>query len=260
MPESSSKQTITSIERAADVLLLFARTKRRDLGVTEIAKELSISKAVVYRILHTLATRSLVTPVEESRRYRLGPGALTLGMSYLDHHDIRAEALPWLRWLSARTDETATLSQRFNSTRIYVEQVTPAREVHMSVAIGQPFPLHAGSSSKAFLAFLPAEEREHYLKENALEAVTEITVTDPDLLRTELTRIRERGFATSLGERQPGAGSVAAPVLDYRDQPVAVISVCGPVDRFQEEFEATTGLLLEATTALSATLGHPKAG
>jgi DNA-binding IclR family transcriptional regulator len=42
---------------------------------------------------------------------------------------------------------------------------------------------------------------------------------------------RRLGYATSAGERQPGVGSVSAPVLDPVDGLVAVVSVSGPESR-----------------------------
>jgi IclR family transcriptional regulator, acetate operon repressor len=246
---------IASVERAADVLTLFTRVDGPDLGVTEIASQLSLSKAVVHRLLTTLASKGLVEVHETSRRYRLGPVALALGVAYIDRIDVRALVMPALRELCERTKETATLSLRYGWERMYVDQVTPDREVKMSVALGRAFPLHAGSSSKAFLAFLPEDEQERYLARR-LEALTDRTITDVGELRRELVEVRERGYAVSYGERQAGAGSVAAPVLDHRGQPAAVISVCGPLERFQDEVPEVAEVLVVTTAELSRQLGH----
>lgn len=248
-------QTLTSVERAADVLLLFARARSRTLGITEIAAELGMSKAAVHRVLASLRGRGLVELNEVTRRYLLGPAAMTLGLRYLAWLDVRQLALPELRVLSAATEETATLSLRTGDTRVYVDQVTPLREVIMSVTIGVPFPLHAGASSKAFLAFLPAEHIAAYLRQD-LNPLTENTVIDAGRLNRELGQIRERGWAESSGERQPGAGSVAAPVLDHRGQPIAVLSVCGPAERFAARASDCAARLLAVTRRLSATMGY----
>lgn len=250
------RRLITTIERAADVLTLFTRVDRPDLGVTEIANALGLSKAVVHRVLTTLVAKGFIEIDAETRRYRLGPVVLALGVTYSERIDLRGLAMPRLRELSERTNETATLSLRYGWERIYVEQVTPDREVKMSVVLGRSFPLHAGGSSKAFLAFLPEEEQERYLNERLLDALTDRTITDANTLRAELARIRERGYAVSFGERQVGAGSVAAPVLNHRREPVAAVSVCGPVERFRDEVAHVTDLLLATTNELSRHLGH----
>ncbi|MFD2354578.1 IclR family transcriptional regulator [Nonomuraea ferruginea] len=251
----NSGQAIATVERAADVLMHFAETPSNTLGVTEIAEALGMSKAAVHRILASLRVRGLIELDQSTRRYSLGVGAMRLGLAYLDRIDVRRIAAPELVTLSQRTDETATLSIRTGNYRIYVDQVTPAREVIMSVNLGVAHPLHAGASSKAFLAFLTEEEMENYLSLGALEPLTGNTIVDKARLRRELASIREGGYAQSFSERMSGAASVAAPILDHHGRPVAVVSVCGPVERFRAEVGECVARLLESTARLSAQMG-----
>ena len=177
-PPARASQTIATVERAADVLTLFVRTRGATLGVTEIAHELGLSKAAVHRILASLCSRDYVQEDTSTRRYSLGHAAFELGLTYLARIDVRALAAPELAWLSRQTQETATLSVLVGDGRIYVDQVTPPREIVMSVPLGHRFPLHAGSSSKALLAFLPDDEVERYLG-GGLEPLTESTRPTP---------------------------------------------------------------------------------
>ncbi len=250
---AESGRRVTTIERAADVLFLFAGD-RPTLGVTEIATELSISKAVVHRILTSLKDRDLVAADATTRKYSLGPATLELAARYRDQLDVRPHALEAMERLSRATNETATLSIRSGWQRIYVEQVAPPLEVKMTVTLGMHHPLHAGSSSKAFLAFLPRKEQDLFFETVDLAPLTDATVTDPTALRAELAQIRKQGFAVSLGERQSGSGSVAAPILDGSD-PIAVISVCGPLERFRPRAAEAAKLVVEETQAISALMG-----
>lgn len=247
-------ETVTAIERAADVLALFAEAGPT-LGVTEIAQTLGLSKTVVYRVLASFRAKGFVDFDERTRRYSMGPMVLTLGLTYLDRIDVRGLAGEALRRLSDQTNETATLSVRSGWTRVYIDQATPPRDIKMVVPLGRPFPLHAGGSSKALLAFLTREEQETYL-EMPLAALTPLTVTDPGELRKQLAQIRQRGYAVTLGERQTGAGAVASPVLGIDARPVAAMSICGPVERFREEVEAAAELLVETTQSISKQLGY----
>ena len=252
---TTSGRSVATIERAADVLFLFTDRDRSHLGVTEIATELGISKAVVHRILTSLRERDLVVVDEETRRYSLGPAVLGLAEAYRSKLDVRQLAIETMRSLSEQTGETATLSIRSGQHRIYVDQVTPPREVKMTVELGRPFPLYAGSSSKAFLAHITPEARAAYLAEIELDPLTDSTIVDIEELRTELETIRARGYAVSRGERQRDAASVAAPIFD-RGEPIAVISICGPLERFDGNVDANAALVVEATRALSERLGH----
>ena len=254
MPTSTSGRSVATIERAAEVLFLLATTQGT-VGVTEISKELEISKAVVHRIVTSLCEHGLVAADLATRRYSLGPGVLQLSAAYLDNLDVRSMALDAMHRLSATTNETATLSVLNGNMRVYVDQVTPSREVKMTVRLAASFPLHAGASSKAFLAWLSPEEIDGYFAASGLEALTDATIVSEGELRAELENIREQGYAVSLGERQAGACSVASPILDQQHRPVAVISICGPIERFQPEVANSAGILTEATRELSVRLG-----
>ena len=258
MTQPSGGQTIAGIERALDALSLFAETDAPSLGVTEIAQALGLSKAVVHRILASFRAKGFVELDETTRRYSLGPKILFLGLTYLDRVDILSVARVAMTQLSALTDETATLSLRSGDQRVYVDQVTPNRDVKMSVSLGLPYPLHAGASSKAFLAFLSEDEQARYLA-GGLQALTSQTQVDARKLKKELEQIRKVGYAQSFGERMDGAGAVAAPVFGRDGSPAGVISVCGPVERFRDEAERAAELLLQHTRDASARLGYRSA-
>ncbi|MCC5574791.1 IclR family transcriptional regulator [Microtetraspora sp. AC03309] len=254
-PDASS-QTVATVERAADVLVLFAEPGSVTLGVTEIAGKLGMSKAAVHRILASLRLRGLIDLDPETRRYSLGSTTMRLGLAYLDRLNVRGLAAPALGTLSRTLAETATLSIRTRSTRVYVDQATPNREVIMSVSLGVPYPLHAGASSKAFLAFLSDEEIDAYLRTVPLTRLTERTLVHPDILLKDIIAIRRRGYARSTAERQHGSASVAAPIFDHHGRPAGVVSVCGPMERFRGEARHCAEVLLEVTRRLSARMGH----
>lgn len=252
--QSPKGQTIATVERAADVLNVFTELDGATVGVTELAQHLGLSKAVVHRILTSLRVKGFVDIDEITHRYSLGPAALALGLTYLQQIDVRDAARSVLRELSEQTNETATLSVRRGDVRMYVDQITPPREVKMTVQLGHPYPLHAGGSSKALLAHMPEAYVDEYLA-RPLEAVSANTITDPVEIREELETIRARGCAITFGERMEGAGSVAAPIFDHESRPIAAISVCGPLERFRDEVEEIAPMLVEATRRLSRKLG-----
>lgn len=239
--------------RVADVLLLFASGPAA-LGVSEISRRLGLSKTVVHRILRSLVSRGLVASNARGRNYSLGPAAAALGARALADLELRRVALPVLRRLQRETGETTTLSELVGTARVYLDQVPSFKEIKMTVEVGRPFPLHAGASSKAILAFAPPELCEFVL-EGPLETLTPLTLTDRGELEAELARVRETGTAVSCGERQSGAGSVAAPVIGMDGYALGSISVCGPVNRFGEEIVGRMRpLVLDAAREISRAL------
>lgn len=253
---NSSSGTIATVERAVDLLLHIAASPGPDFGITELAEDLSMSKAAVHRVLASLKGRGLIEVDERTRRYSLGVGALRLGLAYLDRIDVRRMGRPALEELSRRTNETATLSVLLGGhERIYVDQVTPEREVIMSVTMGEPYPLHAGASGRAFLAFLAEDARERYMSDGSLQALTDETLTDREALSAVLDEVRSKGWALSTGERKAGASSVAAPVLSHDGFPVAVVSVCGPKERLLEHVDECREALVDTAKAMSRQFG-----
>jgi DNA-binding IclR family transcriptional regulator len=222
-----------STARVADVLLMFTEGPSA-LGVSRIARELGLSKAVVHRILQSLAGRELVVLDPATREYRLGPAVAALGARALRDSDLRSAALALLRQLRDEFGETATLSTPVPHGRVYLDQVTGTHEITMSVELGRRFPLHAGSSGKCMLAFAEPAVLAGVLGA-PLEKLTPATIVDPDVLAAELAVVRERGFATSTGERQGDAASVAAPIFGLSDEVVGAISMCGPRYRMADK-------------------------
>jgi DNA-binding IclR family transcriptional regulator len=52
---------------------------------------------------------------------------------------------------------------------------------------------------------------------------------------TTLSAVRRRGWAQSIGEREPGVASVSAPVRAPSGKVVAAVSISGPVERFTRQ-------------------------
>ncbi|MDA8056607.1 MAG: IclR family transcriptional regulator [Actinomycetota bacterium] len=245
-------------DRVADVLMLFAGGPA-SVGVSEIARQLELSKAVVHRILQSLVSRSFVTVNPDTREYRLGPAALALGARALRDVDLRRAARPVLRRLRDDTEETATLSELVEDRRVYLDQIESRQEVKMTVELGRPHPLHAGASSRVILAYLPPERVEQII-DGGLPALTSDTITSVHALRRELAEARRRGYATSRNERQSGAASVAAPVFNVEGEVVGSLSVCGPVSRFDDATSARCAPLVKAAAEeVSRALGWDEA-
>lgn len=235
-------------------MLTFAGA-RGSLGVSEISRSLGLSKAVVHRILRSLVSRRLLAVDEAGRGYRLGSAAATLGARAVRDMNLRECALPLLQRLREESGETATVSELVGVSRVYLDQVPSRREIKMTVELGRPFPLHAGASSRAILALGPPGLRRQIL-DGPLEALTPKTIVDRERLRLELARNAQEGLAVSYGERQPGAASVAAPLLAANGHALGAISVCGPVDRFDDEVvRRLRPRVLEAAREVSRKLG-----
>lgn len=219
-----------SADRVADVLLLFARSEK-PVGVSRVARELSLSKAVVHRILQSLTSRSLLRALPGGTAYTLGPAAISLSIRAWSQLDVRTLASPVLHRLRDATRETTTVSVLVGHHRIYLDQLESPQEVKMTVVIGPHYPLHSGASSRAILAFLP----QSYIDETVRQLRIAKPEVDPDDFVARLAEVREKGYAVSTNERGTGSSAIAAPFFDAQRNPVGCVSVSGPMFRFTEQ-------------------------
>lgn len=249
-----------SLDRALRIVFAIADGDGPDVGVSELSRSLGMPKAVVHRILKTFTAHGFLSFDERTRRYQLGPGALTVGLAAVRNLDVPGVARPYLERMVASSGETATLSVLQGSERVCVDQVLSPQEVRLSAVLGRPYPLYAGAASKVLLAALPDIEVKDYFKRVRLDRLTDRTPTDRRRLDADLAEIRRCGYAASQGEREAGAASVAAAVLEASGRPFGSISICGPADRFPPERVRRWGGLVTHTAAeLSAAIGHRRA-
>ena len=229
---------IQSVDRAVDLLLAVASASPTTAGVPALAQACGLNRATAWRLLKTLAARGLVTVDEATGRYSLGLTALELGGA-AGSAAVVAAAHPVLERVSRQTGETASLAMPGVSGLTYVDEVTPTAVLTASW-LGRTVPVHATSTGKALLAFLPAGEVRRVLA-GELPAFTDATITAPDSLAAELAATRARGYGTCAGELESSLYGVSAPVLDRGGRPLAVLSIWGPKDRVPEQRFAELG-------------------
>ncbi len=223
---------VQSLERALDILEVLGRSEG-ELGVSEIGLSVGLANGTVHRLLSTLTRRGYARQVSDSRKYTLGPRAVTLASSSREH--LGPLARPFLKELMEVSRESANLAALDRNSVVYIEQVSAPRMVRMFTEPGNRVPPHASGTGKVLLAFQPPETVRAVLGRSGLARFTPRTITDTDRLLEELERIREQGFATDYEEIEEGVRCVAAPVLGAEGQVVAAISVSGPAGRLQED-------------------------
>lgn len=237
---------VQSVQRAARLLKAIAESAE-PLTATDLAERCGLHRTTAWRILATLEEEGLAHREPATNRYAIGYEITRLAGAG-DESLVRL-ARSYLAELSRRTGETVSLAVPRQLHLVYVDQVQ-APHVMAADWLGRAVPLHATSTGKALLAWLPGDELDSALPQ-PLERFTQTTITDPGLLRKELDRVRRRGYATSRGELEEALWGASAAVLDARERPIAVVSVWGAEGRVRDHGLAELG---EATAATAAAL------
>ena len=117
--------------------------------------------------------------------------------------------------------------------------------------VGLVVPLHCSALGKVLLAFGAAS-----LPSEPYQARTARTITTRAALDAELAVARDRGYAVTDEELEPGLVAVAAPVFAGGHVAIAAISVSAPASRLAgDQIPGTAALCAAAARDLSATLG-----
>jgi IclR family acetate operon transcriptional repressor len=241
---------VAAVERALAVLDAVAAAPD-EIGTNELARRTGLNASTVSRLLASLVAAGLVDHDADSGRYRLGVRMIGLGNAVLARLDLRALARPHLEALVEETGETATLSMSGEPDAITVDFVQSPSSVQSVATVGRPSIAHATATGKVLLAF----GRDH-LPRGPLRAFTERTITKRPALRRELERVRKRGYADAVGEREVDLSAIAAPVFDAADELAAIVGLQGPSSRFDRGArDAALGLLLLHAQKLSRALG-----
>jgi DNA-binding IclR family transcriptional regulator len=233
--EAQSVASFQVLDRTFAILELFDES-RPEWTATEVARGLDLPVPTAHRILTALARRGYVSQHEETKRFRLGAAALHLGDRARVVVDLRSVALPALRRLSRDTGETSLLTVLTprSDKGVCLERVETSQPLRLSVTPGRRLPLHAGASQKVLTAYMDTEALDQALA-HPLEHLCHNTITDPRLLREELARIREAGWAGSFEETNLGVWGLAVPILDASDSIVCAIGIAGPSARLAQE-------------------------
>jgi DNA-binding IclR family transcriptional regulator len=122
--------------------------------------------------------------------------------------------------------------------------------------IGRRVPPHCTALGKILLAY-DYEALERILAKGSLPALTPNTITNPEVLKRELERVRSQGYAMDWEEFHEGTICVAAPVRNYRGRVVAAISVSLPKTRLTHDpLDRFVQAVTVAAHQVSQFLGH----
>jgi DNA-binding IclR family transcriptional regulator len=249
-------ERIQTIDRFIKIMDCFS-IDQNDLGVREVSRLTGLSTSVCGRMMLALRDQGLLVQNPETRTYSVGPKSLRWAEIYTTNLDIRNVALPVLHELLHETKETISLYILEGDERLCVERIESAQNVRIVARIGRRLPLYAGSAGKVLLAYLPEKRQDEILSRSPLIPFTSKTMTDVQLIKAELKKIKQQGYAFSDGEWVEDAAGIAAPIFDMKGDIQAALTVSGPTYRFTDEkISFYKKILLDAAERISNDLGY----
>ena len=220
-----------SLERGLAILSAFT-PDRPALGISELARELALTRSTAHRYVATLATLGYLQQDDATRKYRLGPRVLDLGFSVLGSLELREIAAPHLRRLTDITGHTSNLAIRDDTDVILIDRVRgrpgPYHHLEFTLHVGSRIPSYCSATGKALLAFLPRPDLDQILNRIDLIQRGPRTLTSKRALLTELDQVRRTGIAINDEELESALRSIAAPVRSRSGEVIAAVNVAIP--------------------------------
>jgi len=231
MQHGSAAGFSQSLERGLAILHTFT-PHRPTLGITEIARDLGLTRSTTHRYVATLAGLGYLQQDPATRKYRLGARVLDLGFAVLGSLELREIAAPHLRRLTDTTGHTSNLAIRDDTDVILIDRVRgkPGRYHHLEFSLhaGSRLPAYCSATGKALLAFLPPPELDRLLDRMDLSAHGPRTLTSKAAILTDLAQVRRTGIAINDEELESSLRSIAVPVRSRSGEVVAAINVSIP--------------------------------
>jgi len=237
---------IDSVRKAIAVLQALAG-KGSGAGVSELARELGLTKTSVFRLLQTLAEQGFVKQDLETRRYRLGSELVVLGQAASEAIDFRADAKPVMTRLSEETGLPTYLNVAGTNEVVCLEHVASLAGIDLYGRAGHTMPYHACPSGLVLLAYGPDELVERIVR-RGLVRYARNTIGDRQALEAELDRVRLQGYAFAVDDLEDGVTSVSAPITDATGSVIGALGLAG----FSHLFDGRVEELIEKVRVSAA--------
>lgn len=230
MTESGVK--IKSLAKAIRILECFMTEP--ELGVTEISKRLGLNKSNVCDILMTFQELGYIEQRQSTGKYRLGYRILELSHALASSLGFRRTVYPHMKQLAEKVGETVYLGIPNGFDVVYLDAAYPGHEYMTRSMLGDRAHMYCTGIGKAILSQMDPKQWDLLLSQ-PLVAYTASTIVDPDRLREDLRRTRERGYAIDNMEHEHGVRCVGVPIVNSMGEAVAGMSISCPSLRLDDD-------------------------
>jgi DNA-binding IclR family transcriptional regulator len=244
-----------AVERGADLLVRVLESEE-PVALADLASASGIPKSTASRLLSALERRGLVEQDGERGRLRPGPAILRVAERSMIERNVVELTRPSLDALAEASGETINLAVPASTGVEHVAQVDSRHFLGTGQWLGRTVDYHCTAVGKVFLAFGRAS-----MPDGPFQRYAPDTITEPDRLEQELTRVRRTGYATTINELEPGLAAMAAPIRGGRGDVVAAFSITGPTLRMgPDRIAELRPILIEEALTASRRLGYREQG
>ncbi len=246
---SEDRYTLSTVDTALSILNLYF--DHEELGTTDIARAVNVSRSTAFRFLVTLERRGYLAKTAGGK-YRLGLNLFSLGMVAHQRMELVNLVHPHLEKMAVDCGETCHLAIFSDAVHImFIDRAVSGSSLKMDTALGYSQVAHCTASGKAILAFLPEQNVEQYLRRAPYPRITEHALPNEAAVRRKLLQVRVEGYASDEEEAELGLTCYAMPLLDRTGRAIAAVSVSGPTTRMTQHKQKHLERISAAVKAIS---------
>lgn len=222
-----SSSNVVALARGLEILRCFS-AREPSLSNSDLARYTGLPKSTVSRLTKTLVELGYLRHNAQKRQYFVGPSVLALGYSALSNLRVTEIARPHMQALADATGALISLATRDRLSMLYLEACSSDTTLTLKMGRGVRMPIMSTSIGRAFLAALPAPERDYLTA--ALQEKGEALAGGKEEaeFRRELRRFQEHGYCLSLGDWNADVNAAATPISWTGGTDVIVLSISGP--------------------------------
>lgn len=239
-----------SVQKAFALLRSF-RGSQEWVSNAELSRRTGLSQACAHRLMLTLEEIGAV--VRDKRGcYRPGMVLANLSEEVAIGDLIGATSSDLLESLGARLKGVVHIGVLQGGMVNYAAKVGEPVRVPVPSRVGARQEAYCSALGKTLLAGLPAQELDDFLYDGEFVALTTHTITTIGSLRSEISAVRQRGYAIDNREVISNICCVGAPICDPSGRTVAAISFADAADNLCNGWEEdVSGHLLSTARAIS---------
>jgi IclR family acetate operon transcriptional repressor len=218
------------LDRAFAILAQLAAAAR-PTSMTDLAALCDMPVPTVHRLARQLEERGLVKRALGSRKLLVGPALVQLGVAATEAA-IRSDHVHGiLVTLAAKIGEPCQIGVRAGNEVVYVDTVRAARSAGLHFEQGRHAPIHSSSIGKIFLAEMPEEQFDLWLRNAELPRLTPATIVSARKMKSVVKEVRKNGWAASNEEFAPGVVGCAVPIRRPDGSLIAGLGISVPSAR-----------------------------
>lgn len=253
-PPESQRRGIHSVEIGMAVLQSVVDFGRA-ASLKEIAASTGLESSQTHRYVSSLVKVGMLVQ-NEAGRYDLGYTALRTGLAALSRHEPLVRANVTAREFANETKATTLLAVWSINGPVILGWHPGRPPVYMTLGVGSTLPVTSSATGKVFMAFLPDQYIEPFLKTEGWR----VPLNKNKPLVHNINEIRDTCMAYVDSSVIPGLRASAAPIFGPDNMVVAVVAAIASELVPRERDESVDNALIAACKQASFELGAEKYG